>query len=381
MGDPGLDEGIVLPTGERLIPEAYRGELVHAEHLARYRLAARLAPGRRVLDAACGEGYGTAMLAAAGATSVTGIDIDPATVRHARQRYELDVREGDVAALELADASVDLVVSFETIEHIAYPEAALEEFRRVLSPGGLLLVSTPNTREYLELNPYHLRELTSEEFLAALKARFTHVRPLYQQNYLLSAVLDEQALGEGNPAIERGLNVSKLVGLAPGRELYTLALCGQDRLPDLAADVAVAAEVHEAHRLAAELRAWKTRAAEAERLVGEWEARARLAETESAPYRERAAEAERLVEEWEARASAAEHQVVEFRQHAAEAERLVAAWHERAVEAERMTTELRENVKRMRASWSWRLTRPLRLRSGLAHRRNQRSGEPPDPPS
>jgi ubiquinone/menaquinone biosynthesis C-methylase UbiE len=134
-------------TGERLIPEAYAGEIVLAEHVARYRLAGRLAPGRRVLDAACGEGYGTAMLAAAGAASVVGVDVDEQTVAHARRRYELDVRVGDVGRLPFADAAFDLVVSFETIEHVPDPEAALNEFTRVLAPDGLLIVSTPNARE------------------------------------------------------------------------------------------------------------------------------------------------------------------------------------------------------------------------------------------
>ncbi|MGH2898589.1 MAG: class I SAM-dependent methyltransferase, partial [Solirubrobacteraceae bacterium] len=142
-------------TGERLIPEAFAGSLVLAEHLARYRFAARLARGRAVLDAACGEGYGSAMLAAAGAASVVGIDIDAETVAHARATHGIDAREGDVGRLPCEDASFDLVVSFETIEHVAEPERALDEFRRVLSPGGILVVSTPNGDEYLEDNPYH----------------------------------------------------------------------------------------------------------------------------------------------------------------------------------------------------------------------------------
>ena len=123
-------------TGERLVPEAFAGELVLAEHLARYLLAARLAPGRRVLDAASGEGYGTAMLAASGAENVIGVDVDAATVAHARGRYGLDFRVGDVSELPFADGEFDLVVSFETIEHVADPEHALSEFARVLGDQG-----------------------------------------------------------------------------------------------------------------------------------------------------------------------------------------------------------------------------------------------------
>ncbi|HEX2015144.1 MAG TPA: methyltransferase domain-containing protein [Solirubrobacteraceae bacterium] len=358
-----------VATGERLIPEAYQGELVHAEHLARYRLAARLASGRRVLDAACGEGYGSAMLDAAGAAEVIGVDIDAATVRHARERYALDAREGDVTALPLPDSCMDLVVSFETIEHVAEPERALDEFRRVLAPDGVLLVSTPNTREYLDDNPFHLRELTTEEFLGALRERFTHVRALYQQNYLLSAVLDETALAERDPDPPRRLEVSKLVGLSPGRELYTVALCGVAELPDLTVDVAVAADIHEAHRLAEELREWPRRAAQAERLVGEWTARAHEAERVLTEWTERAATAEHLVGEWEARARLAEAETATYRERADEAERLVGEWQARATEAERQVHQLRENLMRMRSSLSWRLTKPLRWRRALAARR------------
>ena len=76
-------------TGERVIPELQREELVYAEHLVRYRLAAQFAPGRRVLDVGSGEGYGTALLAAAGADSAIGIDLDEESVAHARARYGL----------------------------------------------------------------------------------------------------------------------------------------------------------------------------------------------------------------------------------------------------------------------------------------------------
>src|SRR4051812_7524745 len=130
-------------TGERLLPEQQRGELVHAQHLARYRFAAQFAGGRRVLDAACGEGYGTTMLAAAGARSATGADIDQPTVDRAREKYGLAFECSDVAALPFEDSSFDLVVSFETLEHVSDPGLAIAEFRRVLSEGGVLIASTP----------------------------------------------------------------------------------------------------------------------------------------------------------------------------------------------------------------------------------------------
>lgn len=353
-------------TGERLVPAASWGELVHAEHLARYQLAARLAPGLRVLDAACGEGYGTAMLAAAGADYAIGIDIDEATVAHAQRRYgldfrsgdvsALDFRSGDVSALDLDDASIDLITSFETIEHVADPDAVLDQFKRVLAPGGWLMISTPNCSEYLVDNPFHTKEFSSGEFIELLSARFEHVLPLYQQNFLLSALLDQAGLAQQDATEPLRLEVLKLVGIPPGQELYTLALCGAKPPPGLAVDVGVLADVHEAHLLARTLREWQKRALRAEELVGEWP--------------QRAQEAERLVTEWEKRALRAEELVVEWPKRAREAERLVGEWNARATEAERQNAELRGAIERIRHSLSWRVTKPLRglRQAGLPRR-------------
>jgi SAM-dependent methyltransferase len=323
-------------TGERLIPEAYPGELVLAEHLARYVLAARLVGGLRVLDAACGEGYGCSMLMAAGARSVIGVDIDDETVDHARRRHGVDARVADIAELPIDDGEIDLVVSFETIEHVAEPERALDEFRRVLAPGGVLVISTPNPGEYLEPNPFHVRELAPEEFLGALDARFAVVRPLYQQNFLTSAILDADDLLQGDGASPIALDARKIAGVAPGRELYTLAICTHGESPTIRADVAVLSELYEAHQLAASVRAWSERATTAERNQSDWEARATTAEGNQ--------------QAWEQRATTAES-------HAR-------AWQARAQEAERQNEELRATIDRFAQSLSWRATAPLRRLRG-----------------
>lgn len=319
-------------TGERLIPEAYAGQVVLAEHLARYRLAARLAPGRRVLDAACGEGYGTAMLAAGGAASVVGVDVDERTVAHARRRYGLDVRVGDVTNLPFGEAEFDLVVSFETIEHVADPEVALSEFARVLAPDGLMIVSTPNAREYLIDNPFHQREFTSEEFFAALEGRFSTVRPLYQQNFVASAIHDAERLGRADSDTWEQLDVAKVAGVQPGRELYTIAVCGREAVPEVPANIAVLSDIYEAHQLTSLLAGHQERAAQAESNQRAWE--------------ERATEAERVQTEWEQRATTAEANQRN--------------WEERATEAERQNAELKATIDRIAASVSWRITRPLR---------------------
>ena len=179
-------------TGERLLPEQQRGELVHAEHLARYRFAAQLVRGKRVLDAASGEGYGTAMLAGAGAASATGVELEARWSRTRGEKYGLEFVQGDVCALPFDDASFDIVVSFETIEHVADPAKAVAEFKRVLAPGGLLVISTPNKREFLVGNEFHEREFDPGRVLDPPRRHFSDVRFAYQQNWLLSAVLGRE---------------------------------------------------------------------------------------------------------------------------------------------------------------------------------------------
>ena len=265
-------------TGERLIPAASRGELVHAEHVARYRLAARLAPGRRVLDAACGEGYGSALLAAAGASHVVGVDIDAATVDHARAAYDLDFQVADVARLPFDDGAFDLVVSFETIEHVAEPERVLDEFARVVADDGLLLISTPHIAEYLVDNPFHVHEYEAAEFGRALEARFRYVRRLYQQNVITSAILDGRRLETDDGRRSLALDVASVAAVPAERALYLLAICGRKPLPELDGNVAVLAEIYEAHQLASQVREWQL-------LQNEWEARAREAERQNAELR------------------------------------------------------------------------------------------------
>lgn len=266
-------------TGERMLPDEHRAKLIHAEHLARYRLAASLAQGRRVLDAASGEGYGTALLSDAGALSAVGVDSAGEVVSHARARYGLDYREADVSALPFADRSFDLIVSFETIEHVTDPPEVLAEFRRVLDEDGLLIVSTPNAPVYRVENPYHLREYSTAEFVDLLAAYFPSVRPLYQQNGMSSVLDDEQLrLDDGRRPLD--VEVTKVMGQDPGEEVYTVAVCGNDTA-GVMAQVGVATGVFElsgflevVERLDRMAAAAESRAATAESRAGAAESRA-----------------------------------------------------------------------------------------------------------
>lgn len=164
------------PTGERMVPES-SGKDTFWEHVYRYGFATRFVRGKRVLDIACGEGYGAAALQKAGAANVTGVDIAEDVCLHARDRYGLDARAGSGEHIPLADQSVDVVVSFETIEHVDNPLRFLDECVRVLAPQGRLIISTPNKGIYGAdvKNPYHCSEMTEEEFATALRARFRRI--------------------------------------------------------------------------------------------------------------------------------------------------------------------------------------------------------------
>lgn len=219
-------------TGERFLPNV-AGEIAY-EHWHRYAFALRHVQGKRVLDAACGEGYGSALLAEA-ATAVTGVDIDPAAVDHARRVYggrpHLRYEVGSVTALPLPDASVDAVVSFETIEHLpaADQPAMLAEFARVLAPGGVLVISSPNKFRYSDArnyaNPFHLHELYRDDLARALDAHFPHRRWFHQTPLLASAVWSEETAGEGEAWSGDGRTVTPM---AVPDGLYYVVVAARD---------------------------------------------------------------------------------------------------------------------------------------------------------
>lgn len=166
-------------TGERFLTEC-QGEMVY-EHWHRYLLARDYAAGKRVLDVASGEGYGSHLLAGV-ADSVVGVDLSADAVSHASQKYakgNLQYIAASCTQIPLPDASFDFIVSFETIEHIAEASqrAFLAEVNRLLKPDGLFLISSPNRPEYSErrgyANEYHVHELDRAELQVKLSQHWT----------------------------------------------------------------------------------------------------------------------------------------------------------------------------------------------------------------
>lgn len=237
-------------TGERYVP-AVDGE-IRIEHVHRYAWAAPLCEGRDVLDIACGEGYGTSMLAGA-AKSVVGVDIAPAVVAHARKAYRqhknLAFLEGNATAIPCQDRSFDAVVSFETIEHLPEQARMLREIRRVLRPDGFLVISSPNRPVYNATrdvaNEFHVRELDFRELDRLLKHEFPAVRYVNQRLVAGSALLPQRAKATAYDAVtDTGSEVVKRTSKLPD-PVYYLAICSasQAHIPKLSPSLALSESV------------------------------------------------------------------------------------------------------------------------------------------
>ena len=190
-----VPDALVGSAIERVVPEsaAVSPHLVR-EHIKRYHFAAPRVAGLKVLDAACGSGYGSRILADV-AASVVGVDIESDAISYARERYtapNLSFEIADAHTLDaFADNSFEAVVSFETIEHLPDFRAYVAAVRRVLKPGGIYLVSTPDTKftDKAKLpaplpNPYHVHEFEREELFELLATHFDTVQLFGQQFYV-----------------------------------------------------------------------------------------------------------------------------------------------------------------------------------------------------
>lgn len=172
------------------------------EHLHRYAAAADFVQGKSVLDIASGEGYGSYILSQV-AENVIGVDVDPKAVAHATVRYQnknLAYKDGSCNSIPCEDASIDVVVSFETLEHISEHDAFMAEVKRVLKADGVLLLSTPNIDEYNalrdETNPYHVKELNRKEFVELLAKYFKTCHIAGQAGFFCSSLVFGDTDGE-----------------------------------------------------------------------------------------------------------------------------------------------------------------------------------------
>jgi 2-polyprenyl-3-methyl-5-hydroxy-6-metoxy-1,4-benzoquinol methylase len=172
-------------TGERTLPDVPAENYWFRRHLTVYEWIGARVIGLRVLDMACGEGYGSEVLSRS-ASSVVGVDANPEAHEHARLRYPRQNLRFERAMVEMfgEPGAYDVVVFLQTIEHVPDPRAVLEHFRSLLAPGGVAYVSTPNvltlapSGQAKSDNPWHLREYRAEEFRALCASVFDEVELL-----------------------------------------------------------------------------------------------------------------------------------------------------------------------------------------------------------
>lgn len=227
-----MTEGLSF-TGERFVPEQVRE--IRYEHWHRYAFALSYVAGREVLDCACGEGYGADLLARR-AARVVGADLSGEAVAHARRRYgrhrgNLEFIEAECTRLPLETDGFDVVVCFETLEHVHAQEAMLDEFRRVLRPDGLLVLSSPDKRTYSDergyVNEFHVRELYRDELVELVQARFPAWRLFGQKLLFHSAIWSLDGAGDGARSGTLDREGEYREAATPMHApLYYLVLCG-----------------------------------------------------------------------------------------------------------------------------------------------------------
>ncbi len=171
---------------ERLVPDELSrfGKQLYNDHAARYNFAKKYIKNKKVLDIACGSGYGSLLMMNAKPYAITAVDNSKDAVSYAKERYphkKITYKTGDAIKIPLKDKSVDVVVSFETIEHVKNYRRFIKEIQRVLKENGILILSTPNKNLGTEeTNPFHFKEFYLDEFKELLNVEFEDVR-LYGQ--------------------------------------------------------------------------------------------------------------------------------------------------------------------------------------------------------
>lgn len=183
-------------SGERLETFIHSRDTI--EHLHRYAIASEYVKDKVVLDIACGEGYGSNLMSER-ASFVYSVDIDDETIKAAKLKYvkkNIEFITGSASSIPFKDNSINVVVSFETIEHHDEHNEMLEEIKRVLKPDGLLIISSPDKLFYSDKrnfnNKFHLKELYKEEFRDLIEFFFSNVQLITQKYFNSNSILQDE---------------------------------------------------------------------------------------------------------------------------------------------------------------------------------------------
>ncbi len=185
-------------TGERMIPEFSAGRVVYGEHIVRYEAVLPIVKNKTVLDIASGSGYGTKLLSS-NAKHVTGVDVSKEAIEYSKANYaakNVTFKQGDGVIIPLEDNSVDIVVSFETIEHIDKYVSFMKEIKRVLKKDGIFILSTPNDIEYSVENHFHIHEFQKKELQDLVNEYYSNLQTYLQVDWVYSAIMEEAKVGK-----------------------------------------------------------------------------------------------------------------------------------------------------------------------------------------
>lgn len=219
----------IAEVPERLVPGTLAWDLYQVEHKQRYQWALDYCQGKRVLDVACGTAYGSKILAQSGAAHVVGVDISVEAIASNGKRPEcLALANADACRLPFDEHTFEVVVSFETIEHLVNPELLLIEISRVLEPGGICICSSPNgdflpSSGVKEVNPFHPSEMSYAEFNQLFGKYFdisdrfsqTHSQGYLRHVEILRAVNERLRPIRFSRFLRLEAQIRKLLGRAP----------------------------------------------------------------------------------------------------------------------------------------------------------------------
>ncbi len=214
-------------TGERTLPDVPEENYWYRRHLAVYEWIGARVLGQRVVDMACGEGYGSEVLSR-GAASVVGVDANPEAHEHARLRYVRQNLRFERDLVETFSEPCDAVVFLQTIEHVKNPGEILEHFKAMLAPGGTAYVTTPNVLTLAPAgaersdNPWHVHEYRAREFRELCAAHFPRVE-LLGLHHARKLRVHELALKLGWDAAHERLRITK-----PFYDRFTPAIAASD---------------------------------------------------------------------------------------------------------------------------------------------------------
>ena len=224
---------------ERMVPEFHADKLIYSEHVTRYIAAKPIIKDKVVLDIASGSGYGTKILAES-AKFVYGVDVNEVAVNYSKKNYaskNIEYLVGDGESIPLNDNSVDVVVTFETIEHIKNYKKFLDETYRILKSDGLLVISTPNDFEFAEGNHFHLHEFKYEELVSLLRKYYKNIDSYFQSTWKYVAIGTEDELSKDTNG--KVLNLTKKVR---DQHLYFYLLCSNRKISEKVNHIAAIGE-------------------------------------------------------------------------------------------------------------------------------------------